>query len=86
MDESGLWIYISMKKKKLMVGKGNSLESLVFVVERSYIKVSEMGEWGKWFQDNIIWQLEDGNRILFWEDIWLKNILLRDKYPKLYAN
>jgi len=55
-------------------------------VERSCIKVSEMAEWGNWFQDNIIWQLEDGNRILFWEDIWLKNILLRDKYPKLYAN
>nr|KYP31251.1 hypothetical protein KK1_048595 [Cajanus cajan] len=32
------------------------------------------------------WKLLDVERIRFWEDKWLGNISLADKFPRLYVN
>ena len=47
-----------------------------------------MWEWrgGDWFDNNITWKSGDGNRILLWEDIWIRDLPLRDKYPRIFAN
>jgi len=39
-----------------------------------------------WFDGNIRWNIGIGNKINFWDDLWLGEIPLKDKYPRLYTN
>ncbi|ESW24480.1 hypothetical protein PHAVU_004G134700, partial [Phaseolus vulgaris] len=39
-----------------------------------------------WFVSNIKWKFGNGFKILFWENVWVRDTLLKDKYPRLFIN
>jgi len=42
-------------------------------------------EWGDKFEDRVKWELGNGKGILLWEDIWVGNVALKGKYPRLFS-
>jgi len=48
-------------------------------------KVCGVGAQSNWFDKSIKWSLSDGSKVRFWEDMWVEDDSLRDKFPKLYT-
>lgn len=36
------------------------------------------------FEGNLLFELGNGNSIMFWEDIWIRDIFLKDTFPGFY--
>jgi len=66
-----------------MDGKVNKGDSIWW---RDLKKVCGLGENGRWFMDKIIWRVGESNRILFWDNLWLGDIPLKDKYLRMCNN
>jgi len=49
-------------------------------------RVCRKGERGNWFDDNIYWKVGTKSRILFWDDMWLRDMCLRDRYHKVFSS
>ena len=41
------------------------------------------GEGDGWFQKSIVWNVGAGDKVKFWEDVWLKNNKLKTLFPRL---
>ena len=44
-----------------------------------------MNEWGENFEDRIKWEVGNGKGIMFWEDSWVGNLVLKNKFPRLFS-
>ena len=40
--------------------------------------------WKRNFEDNFFREVENGREIILWEDKWLGNEILKDKFPRLF--
>jgi hypothetical protein len=40
---------------------------------------------GRWFSEVIIKKVGDGTTTSFWTDIWLGNLSLKDRFPRLFS-
>ena len=49
-------------------------------------KVSLFDQDNNWFESNMVWQVGDGSKFKFWEDKWLDNTQLKERYPRIYKN
>jgi len=45
----------------------------------------KMENWGRNFEDCFKWKVGDRNSIKFWEDRWVGNIILKNKFPRLFS-
>lgn len=41
--------------------------------------------WKGNFVDNVIWEVGNGREISLWEDIWVGNEALKDKFLRLFS-
>jgi len=41
---------------------------------------------GTWFDNSWKWEIGDGKRILFWEDVWCGDTPLKVRFSRLYNN
>jgi len=46
--------------------------------------LSEEGNEDSWLYKQIKWKLGKGTKIIFWEDRWFNNQVLKQEYPMLY--
>jgi len=53
---------------------------------RDIKKVTSEGQNGNWFEEIIEWKLGKGDLINFWNDKWIGEVPLKEKFPRLYAN
>ena len=44
-----------------------------------------MKQWGEKFDDHIKWEVGNGKGIMFWEDSWVGNFVLKNKFPRLFS-
>jgi len=86
-EEPGLWKDIVLSKyeswRKLDDKKVCSHDSWWW---RDIRKICGGGCKENWFDKNIRWNRGIGNKINFWDDLWLGEIPLKDKYLRLYTN
>jgi len=86
-DHTGIW-------KDILESKYGSWRTLEDVKDsyheswwwRDIRRITSGGQRDNWFSRNIKWSVGKGNRIKFWEDIWIGEKLLKEKYPRLYTN
>jgi len=43
-----------------------------------------MEEWGRNFGGFLEWALGNGNKILFWHDVWMGYEALKSRFPRLF--
>ena len=48
-------------------------------------KVCKEGEGAGWFQQQLRWRLGGGEKVKFWEDVWIGNSSLKSLYPRLFS-
>jgi len=41
--------------------------------------------WKGKFEDNFAWEVGNGRDIRFWEDKWVGNVILKDKFLRLFS-
>jgi len=41
--------------------------------------------WKGNFEDNYSWEVGNGRKIRFWEDKWVGNVKLKEKFPRLFS-
>ena len=44
-----------------------------------------MEEWGREFDDRFNWKVGNGKESRFWEDKWVGDLELKNKFPRLYS-
>ena len=44
-----------------------------------------LGPGDNWFERNTKWKVRDGKSVRLWEDKWLNDTLLKDKFLRLYS-
>jgi len=49
------------------------------------LKVCREGGGDGWFQKEIGWKLGCGDKVKFWEDVWMGNYNLKTLYPRLFS-
>jgi len=52
---------------------------------RDLVKVCREGGGEGWFQKEIHWVLGRGDKVRFWDDVWIGDTNLRSLFPRLYA-
>jgi len=52
---------------------------------RDLRKVCMQGGGQGWFQAEMSWGIGCGDRIKFWEDVWIGNTNLKSEFPRLYS-
>ncbi|XP_068466531.1 uncharacterized mitochondrial protein AtMg00310-like [Phaseolus vulgaris] len=84
-EEKGRW-------KDLLVSKyGMNLDRSLGPVKfqswwwRDLQKVCTEGEGGGWFHNQLVWKVGGGEKVNFWEDVWIDNINLKSLYPRLFS-
>ena len=84
-DEKGRW-------KDILESKyGDESEGLQFPIRlqswwwRDLRKVCMQGGGQGWFQAEMSWGIGCGDRIKFWEDVWIGNTNLKSEFPRLYS-
>jgi len=60
----------------------NSRESLWW---RDLKEIWKFDEWGGSFEDCFKWEVGSGKNISLWEDMWVGNVTLKSKFPRLYS-
>jgi len=48
---------------------------------RDLLKVCKEGGGDEWFQEEVRWKLESGDKARFWEDVWVGNSTLKTLFP-----
>ena len=38
-----------------------------------------------WFQEDVGWKLGSGDKVRFWEDVWVRNANLKSLFPRMYS-
>jgi len=64
-----------------MIDRKNNRESLWW---KDLKRVWALEEWENNFEDKVTWELGDGDSILFWEDKWVENGVLRVLFPRIF--
>ena len=85
MEDGGLW-------KEVLESRYGSWRNLnvdltnkkCFIWWRDLGRVCNYGPFNNWFDGNFIWKVGDGKTIRFWEDNWVDDQSLQQKYPRLY--
>jgi len=49
------------------------------------LRVCKEGRGERWFQEEVGWKLGSGDRVRFWEDMWVGNSTLKTMFPRLYS-
>ena len=52
---------------------------------RDIKKICREGEGEGWFQEELRWKLGRGDKIRFWEDVWVGNTSLKTCFQRLYT-
>jgi len=52
---------------------------------RDIKKICREGEGEGWFQEELRWKLGRGDKIIFWEDVWVGNTSLKTCFQRLYT-
>ena len=52
---------------------------------RDLVKVCKEGGGEGWFLEQVGWNLGNGDKVRFWEDVWVGNSTLKTLYPRLYS-
>jgi len=52
---------------------------------RDLCRICDVGNQLNWFESRIGWNLGNENQIRFWNDKWVGNLLLKEKFPRLYS-
>jgi len=52
---------------------------------RDLLKVCKEGGGDGWFQEEVGWKLGSGDKVRFWEDVWVGNSNLKSMFPRLYS-
>jgi len=47
-------------------------------------KVCDVENHSNWFDNNVIWEIKDGENVRFWEDKWVGDISLKERFTRLY--
>lgn len=81
MDHTGIWKDILESK----YGSWKTLEDVKDSYHESWLwrdirRITSGGQRDIWFSKNIKWSIGKGNRIKFWEDIWIRKKPLKEKY------
>jgi len=89
------WHYISDEKgrwKDILVMKyGSELQHSQTPVKlqswwwRDLLKVCREGGGDGWFLNEIGWKLGRGDKVKFWEDVWVGNSNLKTMFPRLFS-
>ncbi|XP_068491914.1 uncharacterized protein [Phaseolus vulgaris] len=48
-------------------------------------KIWKLEKWGTNFEDGFKWEVGNGKSIKFWEDRWVGNDILKNKFPRLFS-
>jgi len=51
---------------------------------RDICRICDVRNDHNWFEGRIRWKLGNGRRIRFWEDKWVGNLQLKQKFPRLH--
>jgi len=86
-EDPSLWKEILDSKygswRVLDEAKGSKLESWWW---RDIKNLCGKGQKTNWFNKNLRWNKGKGNKIKFWDDIWLDEMSLKERFPRLYTN
>nr|KYP48155.1 Putative ribonuclease H protein At1g65750 family [Cajanus cajan] len=86
-DSNSLWVKLLESKyggwRNLVEGEDKRSHSYWW---KDLRRVCGSNNEQQWFDNMMTWKLMDGERIKFWEDKWLGNISLANKFPRLYVN
>ncbi|XP_068504156.1 uncharacterized protein [Phaseolus vulgaris] len=52
---------------------------------RDLVKVCKEGGGEGWFQKEVHWVLGRGDKVRFWEDVWIGDTTLKSLFPRLYS-
>jgi len=44
-----------------------------------------IGNYPNWFDDRVKWEIRNGSSIKFWQDRWVEDSSLKDRFPRLYS-
>jgi len=86
VEKDGLWYRVLKARYGEVWGRLKEGGSHCSTWWRSMCRIREgLGEGaGRWFDNNISRVVEDGNDTFFWEDIWVGEVPLKLKFPRLY--
>ena len=89
------WRYISNEKgrwKEVLDSKyGLKLDNGLVPVKyqswwwRDLTSICREGGGEGWFQDEVGWKIGSGDKIRFWEDMWVGNSKLKTLFPRLFS-
>jgi len=52
---------------------------------RDLTRICREGGGDGWFQDEVGWKIGSGDKIRFWEDVWVGNSKLKTLFPRLFS-
>ena len=84
-NEHDLWKEIIDSKYGLEIGRSHSHMKSQSWWWRDLCKACGDGEEKGWFQEAIRWKVELRDKVKFWKDSWVGNIMLSNMYPRLYS-
>jgi len=84
-DEKGRWKEVIESK----YGLGINSDSVPIKYQswwwRDLTSIYREGGGDGWFQDEVGWRIGSGDKIRFWEDVWVGNSKLKTLFPRLYS-
>jgi len=85
-SKGGLWKEVVDSKyggwRNLKGPRSNKIGSLWW---RELKVIWSMKEWGEKFDDRFRWKVGNRKEIRFWEDKWVGNLELKNKFPRLFS-
>jgi len=85
VEEQGRWKDMLVSKYALSSEASHSPVKLQSWWWRDLLKVCGEGGGDRWFLKEVGWNIGCGDKVKFWEDVWIGNSNLKSIYPRLYS-
>jgi len=83
-QEEGRWKELLDSKYGLEPGGVHTLVKLQSWWWKDLYKVCKEGEGKGWFQEELSWKLGCGDKVKFWEEVWVGSSDLKSLFPRLF--
>jgi len=84
-QEEGRWKEILVSKYGLEIESAQTSIKLQSWRWRDLNKLCKEGGGKGWFQEELSWELGCGDKVKFWEEVWVGSTDLKSLFPRLYS-
>jgi len=84
-EEKGRWKDLLVSKYRMNFDRSLGPVKFQSWWWRDLQKVCTEGEGGGWFHNQLVWKVGGGEKVNFWEDVWIGNMNLKSLFPSLFS-